>query len=90
MFVKLKGGATEPNRLLVCRCRTHMHAHTNTEPECPAVGVLLQVVFSYNPSIGQPVLKGVSFQAPGGKTLAIVGSTGSGKSSLLRWGGEGW
>jgi hypothetical protein len=46
--------------------------------------LLFQVVFSYNPLIGQPVLKGVSFTAPGGKTLAIVGSTGSGKSSLLR------
>uniref|UniRef100_A0A383VNR8 Uncharacterized protein n=1 Tax=Tetradesmus obliquus TaxID=3088 RepID=A0A383VNR8_TETOB len=43
-----------------------------------------EVVFSYNPLLGQPVLKGVSFTAPGGKTLAIVGSTGSGKSSLLR------
>jgi ABC-type multidrug transport system fused ATPase/permease subunit len=49
--------------------------------------LLLQVVFSYNPLIGQPVLKGVSFTAPGGKTLAIVGSTGSGKSSLLRYEG---
>ncbi|KAF6265156.1 hypothetical protein COO60DRAFT_1697984 [Scenedesmus sp. NREL 46B-D3] len=43
-----------------------------------------EVTFSYNPLLGQPVLKGVSFTAPGGKTLAIVGSTGSGKSSLLR------
>jgi ABC-type multidrug transport system fused ATPase/permease subunit len=34
--------------------------------------LLLQVVFSYNPLIGQPVLKGVSFTAPGGKTLAIT------------------
>lgn len=40
------------------------------------------VVFGYSPT--NPVLKGVSFAAPGGKTLAIVGSTGSGKSTILR------
>jgi ABC-type multidrug transport system fused ATPase/permease subunit len=32
----------------------------------------------------EPVLKGVSFTVPGGKTLAVVGATGSGKSSEWR------
>ncbi|GIL72034.1 hypothetical protein Vretimale_559 [Volvox reticuliferus] len=41
------------------------------------------VVFGYNPS-SQPVLKGVTFAVPGGKTLAVVGATGSGKSTILR------
>ncbi|GLI64082.1 hypothetical protein VaNZ11_007251, partial [Volvox africanus] len=41
------------------------------------------VVFGYNPS-SQPVLKGVTFNVPGGKTLAVVGATGSGKSTILR------
>ncbi|MEO8900698.1 MAG: ABC transporter ATP-binding protein [Polyangiaceae bacterium] len=35
--------------------------------------------FAYN---GRPVLDDVSFQLPAGKSLAIVGRTGSGKSSL--------
>ena len=45
------------------------------------------VVFGYTPA--HPVLHGVSFRVPGGKTLAVVGSTGSGKSTILRWGGPG-
>ncbi|MCF8450435.1 MAG: ABC transporter ATP-binding protein/permease [Taibaiella sp.] len=39
------------------------------------------VYFSYNP--GTPVLKGVSFTLPAGKTMAVVGSTGAGKTSLI-------
>lgn len=33
---------------------------------------------------GAPVLRGVSFKCPAGGTTALVGATGSGKSSLLR------
>jgi ABC-type transport system involved in Fe-S cluster assembly fused permease/ATPase subunit len=40
------------------------------------------VVFGY--SAAAPVLKGVSFSAAGGSTVAVVGSTGSGKSTILR------
>lgn len=40
------------------------------------------VSFSYQPNA--PVLKDVSFRVGGGQTLALVGATGSGKSSLLR------
>jgi ATP-binding cassette subfamily B multidrug efflux pump len=39
-----------------------------------------QVSFSYVP--GQPVLKDVSFRVPVGSSLAIVGKTGSGKTTL--------
>jgi len=40
------------------------------------------VCFSYDPA--RPVLRGVSFTVEPGKTLAIVGPTGSGKSTILR------
>jgi ATP-binding cassette subfamily B protein len=40
------------------------------------------VEFRY-PGAEQPVLRGVSFQALPGQTTAIVGSTGSGKSTLI-------
>jgi subfamily B ATP-binding cassette protein MsbA len=42
---------------------------------------LEDVWFSYVP--GQPVLKGVSIDAPPGKMVALVGHTGSGKTSLV-------
>lgn len=39
------------------------------------------VHFSYKE--GTPVLKGVSFEIPAGKTMAVVGHTGAGKTSII-------
>ena len=39
---------------------------------------------SFEYSVGMLVLDRVSFRVAGGKTLALVGATGSGKSSCLR------
>jgi ATP-binding cassette subfamily B protein len=40
------------------------------------------VTFQYDPD--RPILKGVSFEVPAGKTVAIVGPTGAGKSTISR------
>jgi ATP-binding cassette subfamily B protein len=40
------------------------------------------VVFAYDPD--RVILKGVSFRVPAGKTVAIVGPTGAGKSTISR------
>lgn len=53
-------------------------------PPAPQPGIDLElrnVSFSYVP--GQPVLKDVSFHARPGQTIALVGHTGSGKSSII-------
>ena len=70
-------------------------------PPCPAGGYGLElrdVHFSYRPD--QPILQGASFSVPPGTSCALVGTSGSGKSTILRllfrfydaggWGWVGW
>ncbi len=54
-------------------------------PVSPARGGQVEfrdVTFGY-PGADEPVLRGISFTASPGETVAIVGSTGSGKSTLI-------
>ena len=41
------------------------------------------VTFSYNGNAGDPVLKDINFVAEPGQTVALLGTTGAGKSSLV-------
>ena len=41
------------------------------------------VSFSYDGAMGEPVLKNISFSILPGETVGIIGSTGSGKSTLV-------
>ncbi len=63
------------------------------EPDAPTGGVhpagnadalvgFDDVQFAY--AAGEPVLRGVSFEIPRGATVAVVGATGSGKSTLIK------
>jgi ATP-binding cassette subfamily B protein len=62
---------------------------TIADPESPAVDVPVRGVVEFDdvefryPGAEEPVLSGISFTALPGETTAIVGSTGSGKSTLI-------
>lgn len=51
-----------------------------SEAPCPIVEAR-QLHFAYTPE--QPVLQGINFQLQEGQTLALVGDTGSGKTTLI-------
>lgn len=57
------------------------HNGTLTPAKINGDVVFENVHFSYKP--GVPVLKGISFHLQAGKTMAVVGHTGAGKSSLI-------
>ena len=58
--------------------------HQGTETEAPEKGTVefKHVSFRY-PSSGKDVLSDISFQAKRGETIAFIGATGSGKTTLI-------
>jgi ATP-binding cassette subfamily B protein len=82
-FNVLQMGMIAGERVLgVLDSSEHLVQNGSYKPVAVKGGVKFDDVhFSYKP--GVPVLKGISFDLPAGKTMAVVGHTGAGKTSII-------
>jgi ATP-binding cassette subfamily B protein len=85
MFVMVPRAAVSAQRIMeVLDTEPSIHDPERPAEEVPATGLVefRHVEFRY-PGAEEPVLSGITFTARPGETTAIVGSTGSGKSTLI-------
>jgi ATP-binding cassette subfamily B protein len=75
------GAAERVQRMLYTHPTVTNAPEPVTLPRVHGAIELKDLVFSYVPD--EPVLRGVSLSIPAGQTVAIVGATGAGKSSLV-------
>jgi len=82
-FNVLQMGMVAGERIFtVLDSEAHLQQNGSYRPEKIRGEVTFEDVhFSYKP--GVPVLKGISFHIPAGKTMAVVGHTGAGKTSII-------
>lgn len=82
MIPRANVSAGRINEILKTSPKIHFVKKTHGVPEKQASVEFKKVDFSY-PDAAEKVLDNISFKAEAGKTTAFIGSTGSGKSTLI-------
>jgi ATP-binding cassette, subfamily B, multidrug efflux pump len=82
MFVRAKTSANRIGNVLAEKDDMVWNRETTTDANRGRID-FENVSFSYEGASGDPVLKNISFTCMPGETVGIIGSTGSGKSSLV-------
>lgn len=82
MIPRANVSAGRINEVLKTKEKIHWVTKTRGVPDKEASVEFRKVSFSY-PDAAEKVLDGVSFRAEAGQTTAFIGSTGSGKSTLI-------
>jgi ATP-binding cassette subfamily B multidrug efflux pump len=79
-----RGSASMERILNILEAEPAIRDQTGAAPPAAPAGTLevRNLTFRY-PGSDRPVLRDISFSLPAGRTLALVGSTGSGKSTLV-------
>ncbi len=82
MVPRANVSAARINEVLATKEKIHWPEKTRGVPDKKASVEFRKVDFSY-PDAAEKVLDNISFKAEAGKTTAFIGSTGSGKSTLI-------
>lgn len=84
MFIRAKASAVRIGEVFAVQDRMTWETNTALEKDERGRVEFHDVSFSYEGMEGTPVLKHISFVSEPGQTIGIIGSTGSGKSSLVQ------
>lgn len=83
MFVRARASAERIGEVLAQENNMKVGGQSFDTPEIPGRIDFENVCFSYAGTSGEPVLKNITFTCMPNETVGIIGSTGSGKSSLV-------